>query len=208
MLQMCFVQFVTIWNKFFSMSSQTEQATCSDAISFPGFTSSVDYFRRRKGWSARAKGDWGERREARTWQEKTTTYFREKQNAGMGPTSGTVGVLEEKRTGNERKERDDEREKTQVPAESRDITLAMPSQHRDVLQPRRRTCARFIGQRAENLCGDSHWQVVLLAMKNRNFSLTLVYLRSSSPLFPLSLSLFLHATRMDRKKLEERARSC
>lgn len=114
-----------------------------------------------------------ERGEARTWQEKATTYFREKQNAGMGPTSGTVGVLEEKRTGNERKERDDEREKTQVPAESRDITLAMPSQHRDVLQPRRRTCARFIGQRAENLYGDSHWQVVLLAMKNRNFSLTL-----------------------------------
>ena len=47
------------------------------------------------------------------------------------------------------------------------ITLA---RRRDVLQPRRGAHAGFIGRGEENLCGDSRWQVVLLAMKNRNFS--------------------------------------
>lgn len=52
-------------------------------------------------------GEWGK---ARTWQEKATTYFREKQDAGMGPMSGVRGVLEEgERLKNGRRERDRER---------------------------------------------------------------------------------------------------
>lgn len=172
------------------MSSRTKQPTCSDAISFPGFTSSVDYFRRKEGWSARKETEGIEGRRERDRKRRPRTFVKNK-TQGWDRRLAPLVSWKRRGTGNERKERDDEREKTQVPAESWDITLAMPSQHRDVLQPRRRTRARFIGRRAENLCGDSHWQVVLLATKNRNFSPTLVYLLSPSPVFSLFCSLSL-----------------
>lgn len=45
----------------------------------------------------------------------------------------------------ERKKRDEMGGTEEVPVEGRNITPAMLARHRDVLQPRRRTRARFIG---------------------------------------------------------------
>lgn len=152
----------------------------SDAISFPGFTSTVDYFKRRKGWSARTegweKGGWGEREEARTWQEKAATYFREKQNAGMGPTSGTVASWK-KRVKNGRRERERERRRRKREDTSSGgepgYNAGNAGSASRCLTTKKDPRAIYYGRRTENLCEDSHWQVVLLAMKNRNFSLTL-----------------------------------
>lgn len=81
---------------------------------------------------------------------------------------------EEERQKIERKKWDEvgaARGETEVPVEGRNIMPAMLARHRDVLQPRRRTRARFIGWRTENLCGDSRWQVVLLARWKTEISL-------------------------------------
>lgn len=141
------------------------------------------------------------RRKGKMWQEKTATYSCEKQKAGTRPASGSVSSSRWKGEGEERQKIErkkwDEvgtaRGKTEVLVEGRNITPAMLARHRDVLQLWRRFFARFIGWRAKNLCGDSCWQVVLLAMKNRNFSLTLL---SPSSLGPSVLALISLYTRL------------
>lgn len=57
----------------------------TNAISFPGSISSTDYFKREKEWSAREQMKGDAREKEKMWQEKTATYFCEKQNAGMSP---------------------------------------------------------------------------------------------------------------------------
>lgn len=117
-------------------------------------------------------------RRQRRWESENVTgkggrvLSREKQNAETGrlaPWCLRMNEADGKRVQKKKKKKKETArgEKkggagTQVPARRANITPAMLARaSRDVLQPRRRTCAGFIGRGVENLCGDSRWQVVL-----------------------------------------------